>query len=100
VIPFEDEDEAIAIANDSPYGLAAGLWTESISKAHTLPKRIQAGMVWVNTYRAVSYMAPFGGMKQSGIGRESGQEAIKEYLQTKTVWISTESEVPNPFVQR
>jgi aldehyde dehydrogenase (NAD+) len=100
VIPFEDEDEAIAIANDSPYGLAAGLWTESISKAHTLPKRIQAGMVWVNTYRAVSYMAPFGGMKQSGIGRESGQEAIKEYMQTKTVWISTESEVPNPFIQR
>jgi aldehyde dehydrogenase (NAD+) len=100
VIPFEDEDEAIAIANDSPYGLAAGLWTESIAKAHTLPKRIQAGMVWVNTYRAVSYMAPFGGMKQSGIGRESGQAAIKDYMQTKTVWISTESEVPNPFVQR
>lgn len=100
VIPFEDEDEAVSIANDSPYGLGAGLWTESISKAHTLPNRLQTGMVWVNTYRATSYMAPFGGYKQSGIGRESGQDAIKEYLQTKTVWISTETEVPNPFVMR
>jgi aldehyde dehydrogenase (NAD+) len=62
--------------------------------------RLRAGTVWVNTYRAVSYLSPFGGYKRSGIGRENGQEMLKEYLQVKSVWISTASEVPNPFVQR
>ncbi len=100
VIPFEDDDEAIEIANDVVYGLAAGVWTSSIPRAIELPKRIQAGTVWVNTYRAVSYVAPFGGYKRSGLGRESGQDAINEYMQTKTVWISTASETPNPFVMR
>ncbi|MFQ5766347.1 MAG: aldehyde dehydrogenase family protein, partial [Rhodospirillales bacterium] len=100
VIPFKDDDEAVAIANDVLYGLAAGVWTSSIKRALEIPKRLRAGTVWVNTYRAVSYMAPFGGYKRSGLGRESGQEAIGEYLQTKTVWVSTASEVPNPFVMR
>ncbi len=100
VIPFDDDDHAVAIANDVIYGLAAGVWTSDIRRAIEIPKRIQAGTVWVNTYRAVSYMAPFGGYKTSGLGRESGQEAIYEYLQTKTVWISTATETANPFVLR
>ena len=100
VIPFEDESDAIAIGNDVVYGLAAGVWTQSMRRAFTMAKRLQAGTVWVNTYRAVSYLSPFGGYKRSGIGRESGQEMIKEYLQTKSVWISMATEVPNPFVMR
>ncbi|MDR3523242.1 MAG: aldehyde dehydrogenase [Acetobacteraceae bacterium] len=100
IIPFDDEDEAVAIANDSIYGLAAGVWTGSIRRAITMPDRLRAGTVWVNTYRAVSYLAPFGGYKKSGIGRESGKAAIEEYLQTKTVWINLASSVPDPFVMR
>jgi aldehyde dehydrogenase (NAD+) len=100
VIEFGSEDEAVEIANDSPYGLAAGLWTESMPRALRVSERLQAGVVWVNTYRAVSYMSPFGGYKRSGLGRENGQEAIYEYLQTKSVWISTADDVPNPFVMR
>jgi aldehyde dehydrogenase (NAD+) len=97
---FEDEDDAVRIANSLPYGLAAGVWTENMARALTMSKRLEAGTVWINTYRAVSYMAPFGGYKRSGIGRESGMEMIKEYLQTKCVWIDMGNEVPNPFVLR
>jgi (Z)-2-((N-methylformamido)methylene)-5-hydroxybutyrolactone dehydrogenase len=100
VLPFEDEEEAISIANSLPYGLAAGVWTENIGRALGMAKRLEAGTVWVNTYRAVSYMAPFGGYKRSGLGRESGMEMIKEYLQTKSVWIDMGNDVPNPFVMR
>ncbi|MEK9725098.1 MAG: aldehyde dehydrogenase family protein [Rhodospirillaceae bacterium] len=100
VIPFKDDDEAIEIANDVQFGLAAGVWTSDIRRAIEVPKRIQAGTVWVNTYRAVSYIAPFGGYKKSGLGRESGQAAIEEWMQTKAVWISTSTETPNPFVLR
>ena len=100
VIPFKDEDDAVAIGNDVVYGLAAGVWTQNMRRAFAMAERLQAGTVWVNTYRAVSYLSPFGGYKRSGIGRESGQEMIKEYLQTKSVWISTATEVPNPFILR
>jgi acyl-CoA reductase-like NAD-dependent aldehyde dehydrogenase len=100
VIPFKDEEEAVAIGNDIVFGLAAGVWTQDIRRAVTMADRLQAGTVWVNTYRAVSYMSPFGGYKRSGLGRENGQDAIWEYLQTKSVWISTSTEVPNPFVIR
>ncbi len=100
VIPFEDEEEAVAIGNDVVYGLAAGVWTQNMRRALTLSERLQAGTVWVNTYRAVSYLSPFGGYKRSGLGRESGQEMIKDYLQVKSVWISTATEVPNPFILR
>jgi aldehyde dehydrogenase (NAD+) len=100
VIPFKDEDEAIALANDIAYGLAAGVWTQNMRRSLMMAERLQAGTVWINTYRAVSYLSPFGGYKRSGIGRESGHEMIKEYLQVKSVWISTAAEVANPFVQR
>ena len=100
VIPFDDEEEAIRIANGTVYGLAAGVWTKSIRRALTMSERLEAGTVWVNTYRAVSYMSPFGGYKRSGIGRESGIDAIREYLQTKSVWIDIAGNAPNPFVLR
>jgi (Z)-2-((N-methylformamido)methylene)-5-hydroxybutyrolactone dehydrogenase len=100
IIPFEDEAGAIAIANDSLYGLAAGLWTQDIGRAHRTAQRLHAGTIWVNCYRAVSYVAPFGGYKRSGIGRENGQEAIDAYLQTKTVWIDTVGRPADPFVLR
>ena len=100
IIRFNDEDEAVAIANDVMYGLAAGLWTQNVRRSITVADRLQAGTVWVNTYRAISFMSPFGGYKNSGLGRENGADAIRDYLQTKSVWISTASEVPNPFVMR
>ena len=99
-IRFKDDDEAVAIANDSLYGLAAGIWTQDMRRAMELPKRLKVGVVWVNMYRALSYMSPFGGYKRSGIGRENGMDAIREYLQTKSVWISTAKESPDPFVIR
>ena len=100
VIRFKTDDEAIQIANDIDFGLAAGVWTQSIKRAIRTSRAIRAGTVWVNTYRAVSYMTPFGGYKKSGIGRENGIEAIREYMQTKSVWISTAEDVPNPFIMR
>jgi aldehyde dehydrogenase (NAD+) len=101
IIGFDTEAEAIRIANDTIYGLAAGVWTKDIGRAVRMSSALKAGMVWVNTYRAVSYMMPFGGMKHSGFGRESGLEAIREFLETKSVWISTSTAAPaNPFVLR
>ena len=100
VIPFDDEEEAIRIANSTQYGLAAGVWTQSIRRALMMSERLEAGTVWVNTYRAVSYMSPFGGYKRSGVGRESGIEGIRDYLQTKSVWIDIAGNAPNPFVMR
>ena len=100
IIPFDDDEDAIAIANGTIYGLAAGVWTKSINRALTMSQRLEAGTVWINTYRATSYMSPFGGYKRSGIGRESGLTAIREYLQEKSVWIDISGNVPNPFVQR
>jgi len=100
IIPFDTEDDAVGIANGTVYGLAAGVWTKSIRRALSMSERLEAGTVWVNTYRAVSYMSPFGGYKRSGIGRESGIDAIREYLQTKSVWIDIAGNAPNPFVMR
>lgn len=100
VIPFEDEADAIRIANDVDFGLAAGVWTKDIGRALKMSEKLRVGTVWINTYRAVSYTSPFGGYKRSGIGRESGLDAIKEYLQVKSVWIATDSSVANPFIMR
>jgi aldehyde dehydrogenase (NAD+) len=100
VIRFRDEDEALAIANDTLFGLASGVWTQSMRRALTMSRGLRAGTVWVNTYRAVSFLSPFGGYKNSGFGRENGLHAIDEYLQTKSVWINTALEVPNPFTMR
>ncbi|MCP1673491.1 aldehyde dehydrogenase (NAD+) [Natronocella acetinitrilica] len=97
IIPFKDEDEAVHIANDVLYGLAAGVWTQDMSRALRMTKKIRAGTVWVNAYRVISYMSPFGGYKRSGIGRENGQEMIKEYLQVKSIYINT-GDIANPFV--
>ena len=87
VTPFETEDEAVELANGTDYGLAAGIWTRDLTRAHRVSRRVQAGTVWVNTYRNTVPQSPFGGYKASGLGRESGTEAVKEYLQTKSVWI-------------
>lgn len=100
VIPFKDEADAIRIANDVRFGLAGAVWTRSLQRAMLMTEKLKAGTVWVNNYRATSFTSPFGGYKESGIGRESGMEAIKEYLQTKCVWISTDLDVPNPFIRR
>ena len=100
VIRFRDEREAVEIANDSRYGLGAGVWTTDIGRALRMSERIQAGTVWVNTYRAISYMSPFGGYKDSGLGRENGMESINEYLQTKSVWINGDAPAVNPYVMR
>lgn len=100
VIRFSDDDEAYSIANDTPYGLAAGVWTSDMARAFTAARRLRAGTIWTNTYRAVSYMMPFGGFKNSGQGRESGQDAIYDYLETKSVWIGFNKDVPNPFIMR
>jgi aldehyde dehydrogenase (NAD+) len=100
VIPFETEAEAVAIANDVKFGLAAGVWTRDLARALRMSERLRVGTVWVNTYRAVSFTSPFGGYKRSGLGRESGLEAIKEYLQVKSVWIATETSTANPFILR
>jgi len=100
VIPFEDEDDAVRIANESRFGLGAGVWTSDIGRAFRMSERLQSGTVWVNTYRAVSFMAPFGGVKDSGLGRENGAEAIEAYLEPKTVWVNTGAPSGNPFVLR
>lgn len=89
LIPFEDEEQAIAIANDTPFGLAAGIWTESVRRAHRVAARVRAGTVWVNNYRQIAYAIPFGGFKQSGLGRELGPEALNDYTEIKSVWIDT-----------
>ncbi|MGA3943915.1 aldehyde dehydrogenase [Ralstonia nicotianae] len=100
ILRFKDEDEAVAIANDSCYGLGAGVWTSDIGRAFRVPQRIEAGTVWVNTYRAVSFMSPFGGYKDSGLGRENGMAAIQSYLQTKSVWVNIGAATGNPFTIR
>ena len=100
VIKFKDEEEALAIANDVRFGLGSGVWTSDIGRAIRMSERIQAGTVWINTYRAVSYLSPFGGYKDSGLGRENGMDAMREYLQVKSVWINIGAVTGNPFVMR
>lgn len=101
IVPFDTEEEAIAMANDSEFGLAAGLFTQNLARAHRVSRRLRAGICWVNTYRAVSPIAPFGGFNQSGYGREAGLESLLDYSRTKTTWINMSSApMANPFVMR
>ncbi len=101
VISFETEAEALALANDTVYGLASGVFTRSLTRAHRMIRGIRAGVVWVNTYRAVSPIAPFGGHGLSGHGREGGLAAALDYTAVKTVWLRTSDDpIPDPFVMR
>lgn len=95
--PFDTEEEAVSIANASPYGLAAGVWSRDIARCHRMADALKAGTVWINMYRAMTFNMPFGGFKQSGYGRLNGQEAIMNYLQTKAVWIDQSDQVQDPF---
>ncbi|WP_233836641.1 aldehyde dehydrogenase [Paraburkholderia sp. ZP32-5] len=101
VLVFETEEQAVRLANSTEYGLASGVFTRDLSRAHRMMKAIRAGVVWVNTYRAISPTAPFGGYGESGYGREGGIESMLEYTRTKTVWIRTSDEpIADPFVMR
>ncbi|HEX8108660.1 MAG TPA: aldehyde dehydrogenase family protein [Kofleriaceae bacterium] len=99
VTTFSDEDEAIRIANDTRYGLGAGLWTRDVKRAHRVAKAIRSGMVWVNCYKRVHPGSPFGGVGESGYGREMGFEVMREYTQPKSVWINIDAKIP-PFYPR
>ena len=101
VLRFDTEDEAVALANDTEFGLGAGIFTRDVSRVHRVARAIRSGIVWVNTYRAISPIAPFGGFGNSGSGREAGVDAIHEFTTTKTVWINTSTEpMSNPFTIR
>lgn len=101
VLKFSDDAQALAMANDSEYGLASGVFTKDIGRAHRFVRSLRAGIVWVNTYRMISPMVPFGGYGQSGNGREAGAESILDYTRTKSVWINTSEEpISDPFIMR
>ena len=87
ILPFDDEKQAIAIANDTPYGLAAAIWTSNLSKAHLTAKALRAGSVWINQYDGGDMTAPFGGFKQSGNGRDKSLHAFDKYTELKATWI-------------
>jgi len=95
---FTDEDEVVKLANGTRFGLAAGVWTRDVRRAHMMARRLQTGTVWINTYRAMAFNSPFGGYKMSGIGRVNGAEAIDQFLQTKSVWCELSDEIQDPFV--
>ena len=98
VTPLRDEDEVTKLANATRFGLAAGVWTRDLRRAHTMARRLQAGTVWINIYRALAFNSPFGGYKSSGLGRANGMESVDQYLQTKSVWVELGDEVQDPFV--
>ena len=98
---FDTEDEVLAKANDSRHGLAAGVFTQNHARALRLSQGLQAGIVWINTYRAISPIAEFGGQKMSGHGREAGMQALYDYSRTKTVWMNASDDpLANPFQPR
>jgi (Z)-2-((N-methylformamido)methylene)-5-hydroxybutyrolactone dehydrogenase len=97
LIRFKDEADALRIANDTEFGLASAVWTKDVQLAHRMASKLNAGTVWINNYRKVSYASPFGGYKASGIGRENGIHAVYEYTQVKSVWIDTGNIITDPF---
>ncbi len=99
VTTFKTDAEALALANNTRYGLGSGLWTASLSRAHQFANNIKAGMVWINSYKRVHPASPFGGFGESGYGREMGFEAMRDYTQPKSVWVNVDAQIP-PFYQR
>jgi aldehyde dehydrogenase (NAD+) len=97
VIKFKDEDEAVEIANDTRFGLAAAVWTQNVHRAHRVAHRLRAGTVWINAYRVVSFATPFGGFKESGLGRENGVDSIREFTETKSVYVELTGAPRDPF---
>lgn len=99
VCTFSDDDEALAIANGVPYGLGSGLWTSNLSRAHRMARDIRAGMVWINSYKVVHPASPFGGVGESGYGREMGFEVMREYTTPKSVWVNVDARIPPHYVR-
>jgi len=97
VMSFASEAEVLEFANDTDFGLAAGVWTEDMRQAHRMAARLDAGNVWINEYRILMYSTPFGGFKDSGLGSENGAEVLEEYTRIKSVWIDQAGEVSDPF---
>jgi len=99
VLTFKDDAEALAIANSTDYGLGSGLWTANLQRAHKFARELRAGMVWINSYKRVNPGSPFGGVGQSGYGREMGFDAMREYTQVKSVWVNVDAQIPPHFVR-
>jgi len=99
VTTFASEEEVVAIANGTAYGLGGGLWTRDLQRAHRVARHMASGMVWINCYKRVSPGSPFGGLRSSGYGREMGFEAMRDYTETKSVWVNVDAKIP-PYYPR